>query len=112
MHGLLVCQILKLFPESRILACAPSNSAADLLLQRVMQHTVVPKSQMMRLNAFGRSILSLPKDIKVHLQFKVICLNVQFQKISIPMHHAGSLAILRGRVVSKAKILEAKYEAN
>lgn len=58
-------QILKQFPESRVLACAPSNSAADLVLQRVMEHTVIPKSQMMRLNAFGRSALSLPKDIKV-----------------------------------------------
>lgn len=57
-------QVLKLFPKSRILACAPSNSAADLLLQRVMEHTVISKSQMIRLNAFGRSILSLPKDIK------------------------------------------------
>lgn len=58
-------QILKKFPTSRVLACAPSNSAADLVLQRVMEHTVIPKSQMMRLNAFGRSALSLPKDIKV-----------------------------------------------
>ena len=58
-------QILKQFPTSHVLACAPSNSAADLVLQRVMEHTVIPKSQMMRLNAFGRSALSLPKDIKV-----------------------------------------------
>ena len=58
-------QILKKFPTSRVLACAPSNSAADLVLQRVMEHTVIPKSQMMRLNAFGRSALFLPKDIKV-----------------------------------------------
>lgn len=58
-------QILKQFPTSHVLACAPSNSAADLVLQRVMEHTVIPKSQMMRLNAFGRSAFSLPKDIKV-----------------------------------------------
>ena len=66
---LFVCfiKVLKLFPESRVLACAPSNSAADLILQRVMEHTVIPKSQMIRLNAFGRSILSLPRDVKVFL---------------------------------------------
>ncbi|PFX21336.1 putative helicase MOV-10 [Stylophora pistillata] len=57
-------QVLKLFPESCVLACAPSNSAADLLLQRVMEHTVIPRSKAIRLNAFGRSLLSLPKDIK------------------------------------------------
>ena len=68
---LFVCfiKVLKLFPESRVLACAPSNSAADLILQRVMEHTVIPKSQTIRLNAFGRSILSLPKDIKVFLRY-------------------------------------------
>lgn len=70
---LFVCfnKVLKLFPESRVLACAPSNSAADLILQRVMEHTVIPKSQMIRLNAFGRSILSLPRDIKVFLCYQV-----------------------------------------
>lgn len=57
-------QVLKLFPKSCVLACAPSNSAADLLLQRVMEHTVIPRSKAIRLNAFGRSLLSLPKDIK------------------------------------------------
>ncbi|KAK2550951.1 putative helicase mov-10-B.1 [Acropora cervicornis] len=57
-------QILKLFPKSCVLACAPSNSACDLVLQRVMKHTVVPKSQMFRLNALGRSLLFLPKDLR------------------------------------------------
>ena len=67
--------MLKLFPKSCVLACAPSNSAADLLLQRVMEHTIIPRSKAIRLNAFGRSLLSLPKDIKVryinHAQAKI-----------------------------------------
>lgn len=57
-------QVLHLFPNSRVLACAPSNSASDLVLQRVMQHSVIPKSSMLRLNAYGRSLFSLPNDIK------------------------------------------------
>lgn len=57
-------QILRLFPDSRVLVCAPSNSASDLVLQRVMQHTVIPKSQMLRLNALGRSLMFLPKDLR------------------------------------------------
>ena len=64
-------QILKQFPTSHVLACAPSNSAADLVLQRVMEHSVIPKSQVMRLNAFGRSALSLPKDIKVYYDITI-----------------------------------------
>ena len=81
-------QVLKLFPESRILACAPSNSAADLVLQRVMQHSVIPKSKMIRLNAFGRSMSSVPKEVKVmycwvpsffkvHLSGFNICFNMR-----------------------------------
>ncbi|XP_031566340.1 putative helicase mov-10-B.1 [Actinia tenebrosa] len=57
-------QVLKLFKNSHVLACAPSNSAADLILERVIEHNVVPKAQMLRLNAYGRSQSTLPESIK------------------------------------------------
>lgn len=52
----LVCcpsQILLLVPNSRLLLCAPSNSAADQLATRVL--AVCPPSEMMRVNAYQRS---------------------------------------------------------
>ena len=58
-------QVLKNYPDSKILACAPSNSAADLILERVAQHQVVPKEQMVRLNAFGRHENSVNKNVLV-----------------------------------------------
>ncbi|EDO34496.1 predicted protein [Nematostella vectensis] len=58
-------QVLHVFPNSKVLACAPSNSAADLILERVMKHNVIPKMKMLRLNAFGRSYASLSDSIKV-----------------------------------------------
>ena len=53
------------FPGCKILACAPSNSAADLLLERVSKNTVVPKHKMVRLNAYGRSLSAVSESIKV-----------------------------------------------
>ena len=37
----------------RVLACAPSNSAADLIASRVLKSR--PASEMLRLVAFGRA---------------------------------------------------------
>ena len=58
-------QVLLHYPNSKVLACAPSNSAADLILERVAQHKIVPESQMVRLNAFGRSDTTVKKSILV-----------------------------------------------
>ncbi|KAJ1301619.1 hypothetical protein OPQ81_008866 [Rhizoctonia solani] len=51
-------QVVKTHPESRLLVCAPSNSAADLLATRLAQ--VYPRSQLLRLNAPTRSFDALP----------------------------------------------------
>ncbi|XP_035677058.1 putative helicase MOV-10 [Branchiostoma floridae] len=55
-------QVLKCLPSSTVLACAPSNSAADLLTQRLLNH--IPAAQLIRLNALSRSWDNVPSSIK------------------------------------------------
>jgi len=50
-------QILLANPQARILACAPSNSAADIIAERLL---ILGKSQLFRLNAPSRSASHLP----------------------------------------------------
>jgi helicase MOV-10 len=58
-------QILDRDPRARILACAPSNSAADLLADRLQQQGIVP-SQMFRLNAPTRRFGTLNKTLAAY----------------------------------------------
>ncbi|RDX46171.1 P-loop containing nucleoside triphosphate hydrolase protein [Lentinus brumalis] len=53
-------QILRREPNTRILACAPSNSAADLLAQRLLSLT---PTELLRCNAIFRSRMSLPDEL-------------------------------------------------
>ncbi|XP_078678948.1 putative helicase MOV-10 [Branchiostoma floridae x Branchiostoma belcheri] len=55
-------QVLKCLPSSTVLACAPSNSAADLLTQRLLSH--IPAAQLIRLNALSRAWDNVPSNIK------------------------------------------------
>ncbi|XP_033744522.1 putative helicase MOV-10 [Pecten maximus] len=58
-------QIWKNFKtKCRILACAPSNSAADLIATRLLKIHVIPKNDIIRLNAFSRSWDSIPSEVK------------------------------------------------
>jgi helicase MOV-10 len=54
-------QILMANPNARILACAPSNAAADIIAERL---TVLGASQLFRLNAPSRSQKHLPKILE------------------------------------------------
>ncbi|KAF6075225.1 Mov10 RISC complex RNA helicase [Phyllostomus discolor] len=54
-------QVAKLLPKAHILACAPSNSGADLLCQRLRPHL---PSSIYRLLAPSRDIRVVPEDIK------------------------------------------------
>lgn len=54
-------QLLDCDPEVRILACAPSNSAADLIAQKLL---VLGPSQLFRLNAASREYKSLPEALR------------------------------------------------
>lgn len=55
-------QILNRDPSARILACTPSNSAADLIAARLKQLGISP-SQLFRLNAPTRPVEQLSKEL-------------------------------------------------
>lgn len=55
-------QVVKHLPKAHVLACAPSNSGADLLCQRLRVHL---PSAICRLLAPSRDICMVPEDIKV-----------------------------------------------
>ncbi|KAF9443544.1 RNA helicase [Macrolepiota fuliginosa MF-IS2] len=77
-------QILSSNPDHRILACAPSNSAADLIAQNLMN---LGTSVVFRLNSITRNIEDLPKTLK---PFSLYNENIVF---AIP--HAEELAKYR-----------------
>ncbi|XP_013408833.1 putative helicase MOV-10 [Lingula anatina] len=55
-------QVVKCIPSSHILACAPSNSATDLIAHRLLKH--LPKKQVLRMHAFSRDWRDLPDDLR------------------------------------------------
>jgi len=61
-------QVLSTNKNSYILACAPSNAAADLLLKRLLKYPPEEK-KFFRLNATGRNFLSLPTELKPYCKF-------------------------------------------
>ncbi|KAL8595223.1 hypothetical protein ACOMHN_043376 [Nucella lapillus] len=55
-------QVLKNLPEARVLACAPSNSAADIIADKLVDH--LQKREVYRMNAFSRGAGSISEKIK------------------------------------------------
>ncbi|KAI0336614.1 P-loop containing nucleoside triphosphate hydrolase protein [Cubamyces sp. BRFM 1775] len=60
-------QVLHLKPDARILACAPSNSAADLIAQRL---DALDTTQLFRCNAVFRDIQSLPGELAAYSLYR------------------------------------------
>jgi helicase MOV-10 len=56
-------QVLKHMSAARVLVCAPSNSAADLVTLKLLDH--VERRQILRLNAYSRNPNTIPPEIKV-----------------------------------------------
>ncbi|XP_056292650.1 putative helicase mov-10-B.1 [Pseudoliparis swirei] len=61
-------QVSKADPSARILACAPSNSACDLLCERLMVHT--DASRICRVYASSRDPRSIPKNMLKYCNWK------------------------------------------
>ncbi|XP_060593732.1 RNA helicase Mov10l1-like isoform X2 [Ruditapes philippinarum] len=59
-----ILQIFTKLSYSRIIACTPSNSAADLLTQRLHESGLVKTGDLVRLNAQQRSEQDLPDSIR------------------------------------------------
>ncbi|XP_048467759.1 putative helicase MOV-10 [Rhincodon typus] len=55
-------QVLRCIPTAHILACAPTNSATDLLCQKLQKH--VEKRHIYRLNAVSRNWDTIPQDVQ------------------------------------------------
>ena len=53
-------QVLHQYPQAKILACAPSNSAADILAQRLV---TLPSDEMFRCNATFRDPGTVPPEL-------------------------------------------------
>ncbi|CAN0181281.1 unnamed protein product [Lampetra planeri] len=55
-------QVVKCIPGAHVLACAPSNSAADLICQQLIPE--IGKNNIYRLNAYSRDWNSIPAAVK------------------------------------------------
>ncbi|EKM56518.1 uncharacterized protein PHACADRAFT_160043 [Phanerochaete carnosa HHB-10118-sp] len=63
-------QILTADPDARILACAPSNAAADLIAVRLAYNPLNP-NELFRLNSYSRSYKSLAEGTPVLTDFSL-----------------------------------------
>uniref|UniRef100_A0A8C8SHY1 RNA helicase n=1 Tax=Pelusios castaneus TaxID=367368 RepID=A0A8C8SHY1_9SAUR len=57
-------QVITCIEGSHVLACAPSNSASDLLCQRLMKH--LNRNSIYRINSSNRDYRQVPEMIKPH----------------------------------------------
>lgn len=59
-----ILQVFSNISSSRILACTPSNSAADLIVERLAESKLFTEADMVRLNAFHRTNEMIPDTVK------------------------------------------------
>ena len=64
-----VLQVRKRSPNARLLLCAPSNTAADLFVERLCGW--VPRGEMLRLNAWSRDVREVPAAVRPYTTLPV-----------------------------------------
>ncbi|XP_048252901.1 RNA helicase Mov10l1-like isoform X2 [Haliotis rufescens] len=64
-----ILQVFSQIPASRIIASTPSNSAADLLAERLVASGLVKESDLVRLNAFNRSLENVAEMIEKYCRY-------------------------------------------
>ncbi|XP_054717092.1 RNA helicase Mov10l1-like [Uloborus diversus] len=65
-----VLQVYENISDSKIIICTPSNSAADLVAQRILESNNIDASEMIRLNSYQRREETIPEFIKPYCQDK------------------------------------------
>ena len=121
-----ILQLLQEFPDARILACAPSNSAADIIAERLVKHGL-SKEELFRCNAAMRNFASVPEELFPYtyrpgtmyalptmdklLQYRVIvstCINSAFAyNIGVPEGHFTHIFVDEAGQASEPEMLVA-----
>ena len=100
-----IIQLLNRDPGFKILACTPSNAAADLLVER-LSAAGLDVDQIFRLNAYSRYEEDIPEDVQAYsvlqkhemlLAFRVVlstCSSAGFlQTLNIPAGHFSHIVL-------------------
>ncbi|NXS62137.1 SDE3 helicase, partial [Brachypteracias leptosomus] len=96
-------QVWTCFKDARILACAPSNSAADLLCQRLIKD-VAPR-YIYRLMASSRNYQEVPADIRPCCNWD----NRQSCYVYPSKEHLGRYRILITTLVTAGRLVSANF---
>jgi len=105
-----ILQTFLKLPHSRILVATPSNSSADLIVQRLIAppSPTELRGQLVRLNAFNRSMDSVPEEV---VPFSLVADDVDSLRAAVSRHRilvstaatAGNLRKLLARGSSEEK---------
>jgi helicase MOV-10 len=86
-------QLLKRDANFKILACTPSNAAADLLVERLAAAGMAV-GQLLRLNARSRDRKSIPELVR---PFSAFPTHAKIRKYRVVLSTCSSAALLHGR---------------
>ncbi|XP_046583747.1 RNA helicase Mov10l1-like [Haliotis rubra] len=90
-----ILQVFSQIPSSRIIASTPSNSAADLLAERLVASGLVKESDLVRLNAFNRSLENVPEVLEKYCRYgDDLELISRYRVVVCTCNSAGSLYML------------------
>ncbi|KAG9485559.1 hypothetical protein GDO78_008567, partial [Eleutherodactylus coqui] len=99
-------QVIKNIPNCHVLACAPSNSASDLLCERLMKH--VDKKDIYRIMASSRDFHSVPEIIKPCCNW-----NAKTQAYDYPIKsQLMEYRVIIVTLVTAGRLVSAKFPSN